>query len=309
MNTALVVQEDTTLTQAAITLELEAISPQTRKAYMGDVRIFRRWLSEQGIENTSQITRDTMLRYRGYLLDTFSKATAARRFVVARRLLEAAVIDTLLPNNPAEKIKFSHGNSASKPHTALTEREAYRLLEKVDTSTVMGKRDLALLVVLIWAGLRRAELVAVTIGDISKKQESIVLTVAQGKGDKYRDIPMEEGTFHIIEDYLEAAGRLNASPASPLFVGFDRGDHSTEQPLTDEHVCYIVKRYAKLAGVKATPHDLRATAITNWIETGANIVDVQRLAGHANPGVTSGYYSRKQHLKNSPVYKVRMKMP
>jgi integrase/recombinase XerD len=309
MNTALAVREDT-LTQAAITLELEAISPETRKAYTSDVLCFRRWLLSQDIDNTSQITRDVMLQYRGYLLDTWKKATAARRFVVARRLLEAAVTDGLLPSNPAEKIKFSHANSASKPHEALTERECYRLLDAVDTSTVMGKRDYALLMVLIKAGLRRAELIAATLGDISFKQEEhIVLTVVEGKGDKYREIPLEEETFHIVNSYLEAANRLNASPDSPLFVGFRRGDHPTEQPLTDEQVCYIVKQYAKLAGVKATPHDLRASAITFWIETGANIVDVQRLAGHANPGTTSGYYSRKQHLKNSPVYKVRLKMP
>lgn len=307
MNTALVVREDA-LTQAASTLQLEMFSANSKRAYTSDTLVFRRWLDSQGVA-IQAIDYDTMLRYHAYLLEHYSKATAARRFVVARRLLEVAVKKQLLADNPAADVKVRKSADESVSHTALTKREARKLLAGVDMSTVIGKRDYAMLLLMIYGGLRRSELVAATIGDITNKREHYVLTIARGKGNKRRDIPLQPGTFRAIGDYLKAAGRLDDSPASPLFTGFRRGDHPTGQGITDGQLCSIVKQYAAAAGVTATPHDLRSTFITLAVDTGSPIIQVQRLAGHSSPATTEKYYSRKQDLDSSPVYKIDLNTP
>ncbi len=157
---------------------------------------------------------------------------------------------------------------------------------------------------LIYGGLRRAECAAICLKDIVQKEEHHVLIVQSGKGRKRRDIPLRPDVFRSITSYLESVGRLDDNPDSKLFMGFYKGCAPSHRPITDRQIPNIVESYAAKAHVTATPHDLRASAITYWLDTGANIVQVQRLAGHADPKVTERYYTRHQDLDNSPVYRV-----
>lgn len=300
--TALEVQNDP-MTRAAATLQLEVLSEQSKRVYLSDVRAFRNWLDSQGID-IQQIGGDVMLEYRDYLYKHYAKTTVGRMFVVARRLLEVAVDKGLIDSNPATKIKIKGTSNDSSPHTALSKREARKLLAAVDTSTAKGKRDFAILMVLVYAGLRRAELAATKLGDIVNKQEHNVLTVKHGKGDKRRDVPLRADVFRSIKAYLTAIDRLNDSPDSLLFQGFFKGDKSSGRGLTDKAIELLVKGYGAKVGLTITPHDLRATFITLAIDTGSPLIQVQRLAGHSSPSTTERYYSRKQDLDTSPVYRI-----
>jgi integrase/recombinase XerD len=192
----------------------------------------------------------------------------------------------------------------SSPHTALSKGEAKKLLASVDASTNMGKRDYALLMLLIYGGIRRSECAAINLEDIQLKQEHYVLTILKGKGDKARDVPLRPDVFRAIRAYLTATDRLDDDPASPLFTGFLKGQKATHRGITDRQIANIVEGYAVASGLTCTPHDLRASAITYWFDTNTPIVVIQRLAGHADPKTTERYYTRKQDLDNSPVYKV-----
>ena len=287
----------------ARTLQLE-VQGQSQRAYLSDARAFMRWLDTEGI-TLDMIDYDAVVRYHAHLLQTYAKATAARRFVVARRLLEVAVKRHVIDENPAKEYKSSIRLDDSSPHTALSKGEAKRLLASVDTSSPKGLRDYAMLMLLIYGGIRRSECAAIKLCDIALKQEHYVLTVQAGKGDKRRDVPLRPDVFRAIRSYLEATNRLNASPEQPLFTGFLKGGHkATQRGITDRQIANIVEGYAERAGVKATPHDLRASAITFFIDTKAPLVVVQRLVGHSDPKTTERYYTRKQDLDNSPVYKV-----
>lgn len=293
---------ETALEAVAETLQL-TVRGQSQRAYMSDALVFRDWLSEQGID-WRHVDYDVMVRYHAHLLDTYAKATARRRFVVARRLLDVAVKKHLLESNPAKEITSKIRLDDSSPHTALTKQEAKRLLAAVDRTTPRGKRDYAMLMLLIYGGIRRSECAAITLQDVTMKQEHRVLTVQSGKGDKRRDVPLRPDVFRALSEYLEAVGRLNDNPASPLFTSFYKGQRIRGQGITDRQIANIVEEYAKKAQLTATPHDLRATAITLFIDTGSPIIVVQRLVGHESPETTERYYTRKQNLDNSPVYKV-----
>ena len=276
---------------------------QSQRAYMSDALVFMKWLTEEGL-SLEQIDYDAVIRYHAHLLGTYAKATAARRFVVARRLLDVAVKRKVIAENPAKDFVSKIRMDDSSPHTALSKGEAKKLLASVDTSTNMGKRDYALLMLLIYGGIRRSECAAVKLEDIQLKQEHYVLTIKAGKGDKARDIPLRPDVFRSIKSYLTATNRNNDAPSSPLFTGFLKGQKATRKGITDRQIANIVEGYAAAAGLTCTPHDLRASAITYWFDTNTPIVVIQRLAGHSSPETTEHYYTRKQDLDNSPVYKV-----
>lgn len=296
------IEQEHALMPTARILQL-TVRGQSQRAYLSDARVFMKWLEEEGIAY-SQIDYDTVVRYHAHLLNTYAKATAARRFVVARRLLDEAVKRKVIDTNPAKDITSHIRINDSSPHTALSKGEAKRLLAAVDTSTNKGKRDYALLMILIYGGIRRSECAAITLQDITLKQEHYVLTIQSGKGDKARDVPLRPDVFRAIRAYLEATNRSNDSPQSHLFTGFVKGQKATQRGITDRQIANIVEGYAARAGVHATPHDLRASAITFFIDTKAPLVVVQRLVGHSDPKTTERYYTRKQDLDNSPVYKV-----
>jgi len=303
IDTALIVYQEDILEQAARTLGYE-VSGQSVRAYAGDTRVFKAWLDAQGMD-IAQVDYDAVVRYHAYLLSTYAKATAARRFVVMRRLLEVAVKRGLLPHNPAADVKSKIRIDDASPHTALTKREAKRLLAAIDTTKAKGRRDYALVMLLIYGGIRRSECAAIRLADITLKQEHHVLTIQNGKGNKRRDVPLRPDTFRAINAYLAAVDRLNDSPDSFLFTGFvNQGQKQTMRGITDRQIANIVKEYAALAHLTCTPHDLRATSITLMIDTGAPIIKVQRLVGHSSPVTTERYYSRKLDLDDSPVYKI-----
>lgn len=305
MSTQLMLPEQTTFLETAEILRLQ-VNGQSRRAYQTDALIFQRWLQDQGIFDLRTITYDTIVQYHAYLFESYASSTAGRRFVVMRRLLEVAVDRGLLEKSPVGRFKSKRQPDDSSPHTALSKREARKLLAAVDQSTAKGQRDYALLMLLIYGGLRRAECASVKIGDITSKEEHKVLVVQHGKGSKRRDIPLRPDVFRAIKAYLEAVDRLNDSPDALLFAGFRKGNRSQPKGITDRQISNIVEFYAQQVGITCSPHDLRATFITLAIDTGSPIIQVQRLAGHSSPVTTEKYYSRHQDLDKSPVYRITL---
>src|SRR6266516_2397209 len=114
--------EEHALMSTARTLQLP-VRGQSQRASMSDARVFMQWLEAEGL-SLEQIDYDTVIRYHAHLLSTYAKATAARRFVVARRLLDVAVKRKVIAENPAKDIVSRIRLDDSSPHTALSKGEA-----------------------------------------------------------------------------------------------------------------------------------------------------------------------------------------
>src|SRR5450755_3612487 len=129
------------------------------------------------------LTRSHLIAYRKYLGETYAKATAARMFSIARRILQEYVYQGALASNPAAGIKtFPLANET--PYTTLSHDEAKALLKTVDMKTTKGKRDYAILSLLLRTGLRRSECSALNIGDLKPEQGHTIAVIQHGKGDK-----------------------------------------------------------------------------------------------------------------------------
>ncbi|MEO5727039.1 MAG: site-specific integrase [Byssovorax sp.] len=172
------------------------------------------------------------------------------------------------------------------PHGA----ELAALLGACDRATPSGVRDAALLGIAYGAGLRRAELVALTLAALDLTTGAIRLI---GKGNKERTTYAPAWAVLLVRSWLDVRGHHEG----PLFVRIDKaGACDLDGPaLSDEAVRFL---FARLAGVASfTPHDTRRSCISDLLDAGADISTVQRLAGHASPTVTQRYDRRGERSK------------
>ena len=177
---------------------------------------------------------------------------------------------------------------------ALGDHQARMLLQAPPTDTLKGKRDRAILVILLYHGLRCEELCMVKVGDIQRREGVPHLRV-EGKGDKVRYLPLHVLAQQLLTAYLEASGHAGELHG-PLFRPIKNIRTKTlAKPL---HLASmyrnIVKRYAGELGLtEVIPglcvHSLRATAATNALTHQANIAKVQEWLGHADISTTRMY--------------------
>ncbi|HUI38844.1 MAG TPA: site-specific tyrosine recombinase/integron integrase [Thermoplasmata archaeon] len=157
------------------------------------------------------------------------------------------------------------------PHY-LTEEETHRLFEAVKGSA----RDSAIIHVLAYGGLRVGELCHADLEDLELDRN--LLHIRSGKGDKDREVVLEERTRGALDRYL-AERTIAGVGSSRLFP---------VEPITVER---IVRRAAQAAGIprRVTPHMLRHTLATALLSRGCDIRYIQKLLGHASVATTQIY--------------------
>ncbi len=211
-------------------------------------------------------------------------------------MLQNPVLGVSRPNEGA--------NEGKTP--AAAPKQALALLEAPDRSTLQGLRDRAMLSVLLYHGLRREELVRLRVCD-AEEREGVMHFVVHGKGAKIRYVPIAPDTLEDLAAYLEEAGHGNAREhalfqPTRLGRGADPG-----KGLHPDGVRRLVKRYARLAGIRAdrfSTHSLRSTSATAALDGGADIEEVARWLGHANPATTKLYDKRDHKAQSSPTFKI-----
>src|SRR5690606_33990782 len=152
--------------------------------------------------------------------------------------------------------------------------------------TPLGIRDAAILSLLYGCGLRRAELVALNVGDYdpSAAEAGAGTLRVRGKRNKVRLVPVVRGAAAALHDWLAIRG----CEAGPLFRGV--GNRNRGGPLTTQAIWKMVQTRAKAAGIPAlSPHDFRRTFVGDLLDRGADIVTVQKLAGHTDVSTTARY--------------------
>lgn len=292
------------LTATLESLVARQLSSHTRKAYRQDAQQFYTWLEQTELDLITLAAAD-FWQYRRYLADTFARTTAARKLIVARKLLQEAVERGLRQDNPGQNIPgYKNETEQETPHTALTVEQARELLRAIPVTTQQGKRDYAIILLLLRTGLRRSECASLLTSDLSFEQGHNIALVRHGKGDKRRKIKIPVDVMRAVESYQAGLAMLSlgtSNQAQPLFVQFRRGDRPTNAPVTGALIERIVKKYAAQAGFELTPHGLRATFVTLALEGGAKLQQVQYAVGHADPRTTERYQKRKLNLDQNAV--------
>lgn len=187
-----------------------------------------------------------------------------------------------LPMDPAEPL-LSPRPDQTLPET-LHASEVKKLLDSIDTSQHLGRRDVAILELFYSSGLRLSEVCGVKLENLDLDEGFIRVT---GKGNKTRIVPVGGRARETISNYLlnERPNLVTKRTSSEIFISI-RGTK-----LSPDRVRQIVKERAKLAGIDqgVYPHLLRHSFATHLLEGGADLRVIQELLGHADISTTQIY--------------------
>jgi integrase/recombinase XerC len=191
--------------------------------------------------------------------------------------------------NIADNVKGAKVRADNTKRDPLQREDALKVLQAIDRNSEAGKRDYAMLLLSITAGLRIIEMQRANIGNMETIAGQRVLFI-QGKGhdeaDQYKKLIPE--VYAAIQDYLSTRDSLEAD--APLFAGI--GNRSRGKRLTEPSISRIIKDRLKAAGYdshRISAHSLRHTSVTFLLESGADITQAQAHARHASPETTGIY--------------------
>ena len=169
-----------------------------------------------------------------------------------------------------------------------------------EDETSAGARDSAIIGLLAVCGLRRSELVHLTLDNIDLENGEI--RILKAKGNKERIVWLRGGALQAMEDWLRVRDDLTTGA---VFVPINKGGNQQDRPLTTKAVYNLLKKRGKEAGVKDfAPHDFRRTMISEMLAKGVDVLTVQKVAGHASSDTTRRYNMRDEAFKQEAAEKL-----
>lgn len=284
-------------------------SEKTRRAYRSDIRDFTNFVGIQQPEEFRLVTRAHVIAWRERLVGKCSDATIRRKLSALSSLFEYLCDQNAVTHNSVKGVKRPAANNNEGKTPALSNDQARKLLEAPSDSTLKGKRDRAILAILLYQGLRREELCVLRVKDYQRRSGVMMLHV-HGKRKKERFIPVEPKTQRMLAEYLDAAGHGSELDGA-LFRPIKNNRTGDLSKALNPRSLYrdVVIYYAKKVGITVDTHgfcvhSLRATAATNALENRADIAKVQEWLGHANISTTRLYDRRQSRPEDSPSFKV-----
>jgi site-specific recombinase XerD len=271
-------------------------SARTRRAYRLDVQHFMRTLGITTPAELRQADHKAVIAWERYMRETEHAAasTIRRRLAALSSLYKHLVRHGHAARNPVGEVERPAINRDEGSTLAFSKPQARKVLDVPAEDTVAGLRDRAILSVGLQVGLRRAEIAALRVGDLHQNRGYDSLRVSR-KGGRRDALAINPQTAARLRAYLEAAG-LGADVDGPLFRPLrHNGKRQDERRGMDpDAIDRVVRKYAAALGLdrRYSAHSMRATFITTALENGAQLEDVQKAAGHRDPGTTKLYDRR-----------------
>ena len=274
-------------------------SAATLVNYGRDAGVFLDWLTENTLLNSiADVTAAHLSQYQIslYRLETEDQKTGrkkqrlcagaqANKLAAMKRFFLWLWQEGLIVHNPSASIQMPK-QAKMLPRNILTPAEAKRLIESIPTAKPRDIRDRAILEVMYATGIRRAELVSLTIYDV--EMQTGTMRIEHGKGDETRLVPLTETAVTALKLYLEESRPCFATEAGQirLFVSSRSGGR-----LDADDIRRIVRKAGKNAHIKKhiTPHTLRHTCATHLLKGKADIRQIQKLLGHRRLSSTEIY--------------------
>lgn len=283
---------------AAVGMVLDGLpSEHSRRAYGRALSDFFRW--HRGV-GRPQLSKAVVQRYAAELREAGMAASSVNQRLSAIRKLAAEAADNgVLDPQVANGIRAVKGARSEGRRTGnwLTREEAQTWLGAPDRRTMKGRRDRALLAVLIGCGLRRSEAASLTFEHVQQRDGRWVLVDLIGKRDKIRSVPMPNWAKAAIDEWSGASGVSEGL----VFRAVNKGDRVVGDGITPQAIYNIIVGYAgELKKKGVAPHDLRRTFAKLAHKGGAAIDQIQLSLGHESIQTTEDYLGVEQDLTDAP---------
>jgi integrase len=241
--------------------------------------------------------RTVVLRYRIFLEQKpYAPTTINLRLAAVRRVAFEAADSGLLSPELAAGIRRVKGvrRIGVRVGNWLTVEQSKRLLGSTFRTSLRGKRNCAMLAMLVGCGLRRGELLALQVESIQLREEHWVIADLLGKAGHIRTVPVPAWVKAAIDEWKEASG-INQGA---LFRSINKSGHVWGNGMTPKVLWEIVREAASHAGIeKLAPHDLRRTCARLCHLAGGELDQIQFLLGHVSIQTTERYLGCKQKLR------------
>jgi site-specific recombinase XerD len=262
----------------------------TREAYYRAVCRFFAWCEDARLGELADIEPLHVAAYIEGLQRDYEKPTVKQHLAAIRMCFDWLITGQVLAVNPAHAVRGpKHVVKRGKTPVLMTD-DARALLDSIDTSTLIGLRDRALIAVMTYAFARVSAVVTMRVEDYYPEGKRWWLRLHE-KGGKRHEMPAHHKLENYLDEYISAAG-LREAVKSPLFrsaIG-RTGELSGEQ-MHRVDAYRMIRRRAKAAGVRAKIgcHTFRATGITAYLDGGGTLENAQAMAAHDSPRTTKLY--------------------
>ena len=241
------------------------------------------WAADEGARTWQAIDTRCLQEFLSRQKQRGLEASSLRIAIVHIRIFFRFLVHRdFLSEDPSEPL-LSPRTGSSLPET-LQVSQVVQILESIDTSKPLGRRDLAILELFYSSGLRLAEVCSIRLETLDLDDGFLRVT---GKGNKTRIVPVGGRASKALEDYLqnERSNLIKSQSSSEIFLSVRGG------PLSPDRVRQIVKQRAAQAGLsqKIYPHLLRHSFATHLLQNGADLRVIQELLGHADISTTQIY--------------------
>lgn len=278
-------------------------SKRTRRAYKLDVEHFMRTLMIRSYDELRQVDHRAVIAWERIMreIDGAAPSTVRRRLAALSSLFKHLVRHNHVEKNPVSEVERPAINREEGTTLAFSKDQARRLLDIPDETTLEGLRDRAILAVGLQVGLRRAEIAALKVGDLHQNRGYDSLRTVR-KGGRRDALAIHPKTAQRIRAYLDAAGH-SGDLDGPLFrpLSHNRKRQETRRAMHPDAIDRVLRKHAGALGLDRgySAHSMRATFITTALENGCSLEDVQRAAGHREPGTTKLYDRRGYNPEKS----------
>jgi len=274
---------------------LADLSDETQRSYSFALDQFREFMGDRDI-----LDRAAVADFKKRLEESgAAPSTINARLAAIRRMVDELAALGIIPIHEAMYIQRVKGakRRGIRQGLWLSTKKVNVLLASPTLETVKGRRDLAILAVLVSCGLRRSEIAALKIKDLQHREDFWVLVDLIGKHSRVRSVKVPSGVKGAIDVWLNL--RPDARPEDPLFVALAKGGRITERPISPQAIYELVKHYGTMIQIpQLRPHDLRRTFARRAIKAGAELREVQLDLGHSSAATTEAYVASGEDLEN-----------
>lgn len=264
-------------------------NPNTRAAYAHAVAHFLRWCEDRHFSLKS-IEPIVVAAYVEQLQTTHAAPSVKQHLAAVRMLFDWLVTGQVVPVNPAASVRGPKHVVKRGKTPVLSAEDARKLLDSIDTTSIIGLRDRALIATMVFSFARISAVLGMKVEDYYQNGKRWWLRLHE-KGGKFHEVPAHHNTEAYLDAYIEAAG-IAGDLKGPLFRTVrGRSEKLTTKPLRRNNALDMVKRRALAAGLPARicNHTFRATGITAYLEAGGTIEKAQQIAAHESPKTTKLY--------------------
>ena len=279
-------------------------NPHTRRAY-------GRWISRflQDLETAGIALRDVSPGIAGRWIEELPVGPLSKNqaLTALRHFIDLLVTRHVVEANPFLSVRRQRFTVVEGRTPEITVSQIQHLLRTIDTSSVRGLRDRAVIGTLTYTGARVGAVARLRLRDLQHSARGRLIRL-QEKGGKQREIPVRSNLGDWLDEYVGAAGLADLPKTGPLFRSLEIRDRSRlgATPFVPQRIRAMLKTRLKHAGLPGTirPHSFRVFVVTDLLAQDVPLEDVQYLAGHSNPQTTQVYDRRRRSVTRDIVERI-----